>query len=231
MKKVYRALATGLVDADAFEVDAPIGPVPHCSWAGSIHGAVPGGGKGAKQALSRVRVLRRDPTCGHTLVQVEIPTGRPHQIRIHMAYAGHPLVGDPLYVVGGLPAPTSEAEGRPPLPRDTGYFLHATSIELDHPLSGEPLCFKAPPPRLLCFPGEVCLEESLLPPLGVTSPGPDVGSERTCNQSPSLSPSPSPAPGSSHIKPAETSESVVETEEAAAVIVCAESAANKRRCL
>ena len=40
---------------------------------------------------------------GNALAEVTIPTGRPHQIRIHMAAAGHPLVGDPIYVAGGLP--------------------------------------------------------------------------------------------------------------------------------
>ena len=95
--KTYRALASGLVQADAFEVDVPIGPVAHASYCGSVHAAVPGGGDGARPALSRVRLLRRDEAMNASLVEVEIPTGRPHQIRIHLAYAGHPLVGDPLY--------------------------------------------------------------------------------------------------------------------------------------
>ena len=108
VSKTYRALVSGLVESDRFEVDVPIGPVPHSSWGGSVHGAVPGGGGGAKHALSLVRVVRRHKAARQTLVEVNIPTGRAHQIRIHMAFAGHPLVGDPLYVAGGVPRPPSD---------------------------------------------------------------------------------------------------------------------------
>ena len=146
-----------------FDIACPIGPVPHCSWGGSVHGALPQGGPGAKDALSIVRVLRRDRSRNCTLVEVQIPTGRPHQIRIHMAYLGHPLVGDPLYAVGGIPKipPThleergAEGEGqssesRPPLPRDLGYLLHAYRATLPHPVSGARVTFCAQPPRELC---------------------------------------------------------------------------------
>ena len=148
----------------AFEIACPIGPVPHCSWSGSVHGAMPEGGTGAKHALSIVRVLQRDAARDCTLVEVRIPTGRPHQIRIHMAYLGHPLVGDPLYVSGGRPKTPPEeqqqeedAEGseRPPLPRDVGYLLHAHIATLTHPVSGERLTFRAPPPSELCTDGEL----------------------------------------------------------------------------
>ena len=165
VRKVYRALLSGHVDADAFDVDVPIGPVPHASWGGSVAGAVPAGGRGAKRALSHVAVLRRlaatadrGPT---TLVEVTIPTGRPHQIRIHMAYAGHPLEGDPLYAAGGLPraAPAEVGGGRPPLPRDVGYLLHAARVTLSHPSSGERLEVAAPPPAALSVEGELTHEQ------------------------------------------------------------------------
>ncbi|KAJ6317519.1 hypothetical protein OIU76_013124 [Salix suchowensis] len=54
-----------------------------------------------KPALSKVEVLERDSQLNQTLVQVEIESGRPHQIRIHLSFIGHPLLGDPLYDVGG----------------------------------------------------------------------------------------------------------------------------------
>jgi 23S rRNA pseudouridine1911/1915/1917 synthase len=76
----------------------------------------------------------------HTLFSVEIATGRPHQIRIHMAYAGHPLVGDPVYEAGGGLTP------HPGLPGDGGYFLHAHRLQFTHPLTGEHMTMTATPP-------------------------------------------------------------------------------------
>jgi 23S rRNA pseudouridine1911/1915/1917 synthase len=78
------------------------------------------------------------------LVDVEILTGRPHQIRIHMAWAGHPLVGDPLYGPGGIPLPETSA-----VPGDPGYLLHAHRLELAHPHTGERLLISCQPPPAL----------------------------------------------------------------------------------
>ncbi|HSA96314.1 MAG TPA: RluA family pseudouridine synthase, partial [Acidobacteriota bacterium] len=96
--KVYLALASGTTMPDSFTIDAPIGPVPH-SLPATVNAYRPGG----RPSTSHVRVLRRFSERSASLVEVTIPTGRPHQIRIHLAYAGHPLVGDPLYRAGGLP--------------------------------------------------------------------------------------------------------------------------------
>jgi 23S rRNA pseudouridine1911/1915/1917 synthase len=137
MVKLYRALASGVSQKDAFLIDVPIGQVPH-PLLGTVHAA---SGTG-KRAVSRARVLER--RCGSTLFEVLIETGRPHQIRIHLAAAGFPLVGDPLYSAGGGLKDSGSA-----LPGDTGYLLHAERLELAHPTTGAPLCLScAPPPPL-----------------------------------------------------------------------------------
>jgi 23S rRNA pseudouridine1911/1915/1917 synthase len=137
VEKSYRALVSGIPERETFSIATPIGLVPH-ERVGRVHAATSDG----KPALTHVRRLAtRD---GTTLVEARIPTGRPHQIRIHLAAAGYPLVGDPLYVAGGLP-------GREPgLPGDPGYWLHAHRLSFAHPLSGARLeleCLPPPPLR------------------------------------------------------------------------------------
>ncbi len=142
MWKRYRALATGDPASERFTIDVPIGPVPHAIL-GTIHAASPAG----RPARSEVRVLeRRDAAF---LADVVIATGRPHQIRIHLAAAGHPLVGDPLYAAGGMPSRDATA-----LPGDPGYLLHAAEIRVKHPVQSQELVVIAPPPALLRLPGE-----------------------------------------------------------------------------
>jgi 23S rRNA pseudouridine1911/1915/1917 synthase len=135
--KRYRALACGLPDWEETTITAPIGPVTH-ALLGSLHAAAANG----KPALSHVTVLERRADC--FLCDVCIATGRPHQIRIHLAAAGHPLVGDPLYVAGGLPVTDTQA-----LPGDPGYHLHAAELRLRHPRTGRELVIACEPPSLL----------------------------------------------------------------------------------
>jgi len=136
VKKTYRALVDGVMEADALAVDAAIGPVPHPQLRRVEAASATG-----KASHSDVTVLERGAS--DTLVQVAIATGRPHQIRIHLAFAGHPLAGDPVYGVGG------GIKAQPGLPGDGGYLLHAEQLVFAHPLTTAPMTLTSRPPLAL----------------------------------------------------------------------------------
>jgi 23S rRNA pseudouridine1911/1915/1917 synthase len=135
--KDYRALASGRPDWEVLEITAAIGPVEHPRLR-SVYAAHADG----KAARSRATVIARRETA--TLCDVRITTGRPHQVRIHLAWSGHPLVGDPLYEAGGRPLQVA-----PALPGDGGYLLHAHRLRCLHPGGRGVLDIEAPPPESL----------------------------------------------------------------------------------
>ncbi len=98
-----------------------------------------------REAVTHYRIEER--FAAHTLLRVQLETGRTHQIRVHLAHIGHPLVGDPLY--GGrrqLTARTPEAV-RTALKSFGRQALHATRIEFEHPVSGLRIEIACPIPR------------------------------------------------------------------------------------
>jgi 23S rRNA pseudouridine1911/1915/1917 synthase len=120
-------------------VDAPIDRHPH----DRIRMAVVKEG-GGREAITHYRV--REKFRSHTVVECRLETGRTHQIRVHMAYVKHPLIGDPLY--GGsfkLPKAATEAlvEALRGFRRQA---LHAEKLSFTHPVSGDTLSFESPLP-------------------------------------------------------------------------------------
>ena len=131
VQKIYRALAQNTAQHAAYEILTPIGLVPH-PLIGSVWAAHPAG----KPSKSLAKVISR--TTSTTTFEVRLYSGRPHQIRIHLASIGHPLLGDPLYGSTGQPL-----EKLPGLPGDGGYFLHAQFLKFHHPITGEQLNLEA----------------------------------------------------------------------------------------
>ena len=131
IQKIYRGLAQNRARHDAYEISTPIGLVPH-PLIGSVWAASPSG----KPSKSLATVISR--SISTTTFEVSLKSGRPHQIRIHLASIGHPLVGDPLYDLTGKPI-----EHVPGLPGDGGYFLHAQYLKFDHPITGEQIDIEA----------------------------------------------------------------------------------------
>jgi len=131
IQKIYRALAQNVAEHDTYEILTPIGLVPH-PLIGSVWAANPSG----KPSKSLAKVIAR--TRSTTTFEVSLYSGRPHQIRIHLASIGHPLVGDPLYGVTGQPL-----ANLPGLPGDGGYLLHAQFLRFEHPITGEQINLEA----------------------------------------------------------------------------------------
>ena len=123
--RAYRAIVIGNLKADNGTVDAPIGRHPTDRKRMAI---VPGG----REAVTHWTVLER--LKGATLVECRLTTGRTHQIRVHMASIGHPVLGDPVY-----------GPRKSPWPVSGGQLLHAYRIGFVHPRTGEEMIFEAEP--------------------------------------------------------------------------------------
>ena len=131
VEKVYLALSHGSLSPDAAVIEAPIGRDPR----NRKRMAIVANGREASTPYSVVERPR-----GYSLVEVRPATGRTHQIRVHLAAIGHPVVGDGLY-----------GRAEPGLDR---HFLHAQGLGFEHPSTGSPLRFQTElPPELRAFLG------------------------------------------------------------------------------
>lgn len=137
--KQYVALVEGHLPQDVGTIDLPIGRHPAGE---SILMTTDPGARDSRHALTEYRVIeRRNKT---TLVEVTPHTGRIHQIRVHFAALGHPLVGDEFYgPYGEIRVDRLQATQTD---RGTRHWLHASQLELAHPDDGRLICVEAPLP-------------------------------------------------------------------------------------
>ncbi len=126
-RKEYLALASGIFDVSEGVVDAPIERRDDSRMIRQVRAD-------GKEAITHYRVEKQYDN--YALIRLRLDTGRTHQIRVHMAYIGHPLLGDTLY---GKEIPDNL--------RITRTALHAGILELDHPITKKRLWFEAPIPE------------------------------------------------------------------------------------
>jgi 23S rRNA pseudouridine1911/1915/1917 synthase len=125
MVKRYLALVEGQMPVPDGVIEAPIGRDLRQRQRMGVVATTRGG----REARTRFRVLRQGH--GRSLLELQLETGRTHQIRVHLAAVHHPVVGDETY-------------GSPQPPRPPRMFLHAAHLEFAHPITGEWLVFEAP---------------------------------------------------------------------------------------
>lgn len=124
--KIYTALVKGNISEDEATIDMPIGRDKKDRKKMSVT-------RDGKEAVSHIKVVKRYGN--YTLIRVKIDTGRTHQIRVHMAKIGHPVVGDEVYSSG-----KNEFGVK-------GQMLHSTILKFKHPISGKEIMLEAPLPQ------------------------------------------------------------------------------------
>ena len=122
----YVALVHGVIPHEKGTINAPIGRSKVDRKMQAIR-------EDGKPAVTHFQVLER--FADYTLVELQLETGRTHQIRVHMKYIGYPLAGDPTY------GPKKTLKGH-------GQFLHARLLGFEHPVTGQQMVFEAPLPEV-----------------------------------------------------------------------------------
>ena len=126
VKKIYIALVRGVISEDEATIDMPIGRSTKDRKKMAVT-------KNGKQAVTHFKVLKRYPK--YTLLEIKIDTGRTHQIRVHMAEIGHPIIGDMIYSSGKNDFGVE------------GQMLHAKSLDFKHPITGKDMHLTAELPE------------------------------------------------------------------------------------
>lgn len=126
VKKIYIALVRGIIQEDEATINMPIARSKKDRKKMAVD-------KDGKEAITHFKVLKRYDN--YTLVQVKIDTGRTHQIRVHMSYIGHPIIGDDVYSNGKNEFGVE------------GQMLHAKSLDFKHPITNKSMHFEAELPE------------------------------------------------------------------------------------
>ncbi len=126
VERKYLALVHGIIKHEKGTIDAPLGRDITNRQKYAVTDI------NSKEAITHFKVIERLKEA--TLIECKLETGRTHQIRVHMAYIGHPIVNDPVY-------------GRKKIINNFGQMLHSTSIKLIHPITKQELKFNQEPPK------------------------------------------------------------------------------------
>ena len=126
VKKTYIALVRGVIKENEATIDMPIGRSNSDRKKMAIN-------KNGKNAVTHIKVLKRYDK--YTLLEINIETGRTHQIRVHLSHIGYPIIGDYIYSNG------KNEFGA------VGQCLHAKNLEFKHPITGEDMKLEAPLPE------------------------------------------------------------------------------------
>lgn len=145
VQKIYQAIVRGVMGNDSGEIDAPIATHLHIAGKMTTH-------KKGKPSLTYYKVLERFKQ--YTLAELDLKTGRTHQIRVHLTSIGHPLAVDRMYAnkeafllseIKKRSYKTSKFEEERPLVNR--LTLHAYQLRIEHPETGEQMTFQAPLPK------------------------------------------------------------------------------------